>query len=78
MIATIGSILLALCGAPEAYKCYKEKSCGIGWPMLSTWFAGEVLLIIFAIQTKQYVLLINYFANLAFLLIMMRYKTDLI
>jgi uncharacterized protein with PQ loop repeat len=76
MIATIGSILLALCGMPEAYKCYKTKSCTLGWPMLIMWFVGEVLLIIFAFQTVQYFLLLNYFSNLAFLLIMMRYKTD--
>ena len=74
MIVTIGSILLALCGLPEAWKCYKEKKCTIGWPMLLMWLIGEILLIIFAIQTEQYVLLINYFANLAFVAIMIRYK----
>ena len=76
MIETIGSILLALCGAPEAWKCYKEKKCSIGWFMLILWFVGELLLIIFAMQTRQYVLLLNYISNLAFLLIMIRYKTD--
>lgn len=71
---TVGSVLLALCGAPEAYKTYKEKRCDIGWPMLLMWFVGELLLIIFSIQTQQYILLINYIANLSFLILMVRYK----
>jgi hypothetical protein len=74
MIAFTGSLLLALCGFPEAIKCSREKKCEIGWPMLLMWLFGEILLIIFAIQTQQYVLLINYFANLTFLTIMIRYK----
>lgn len=74
MIETIGSILLALCGMPEAYRCYQTKTCTLGWPMLLMWLVGEVLLIIFAIQTGQYVLLLNYIANLAFLSVMMYYK----
>lgn len=74
MIVTIGSILLALCGFPEAYKCYKEKNCAIGWPMLLMWLVGEILLIIFAIQTGQYILLVNYVANLSFLAVMIKYK----
>jgi hypothetical protein len=74
MIVTLGSILLALCGFPEAYATYKSKKCNIGWAMLVMWLLGEILLIIFALQTKQYVLLINYVANLTFLAILIRYK----
>ena len=74
MIVTIGSILLALCGVPEAWKCYKEKKCTISWMMLLMWLVGEICLVIFAIQTKQYVLLINYFANIAALAVMIRFK----
>ena len=74
MIATLGSVLLAFCGVPEAYSCYKNKYCGIGYPMLLMWLFGEILLIIFALQTAQYFLLINYIANLAFVSVMLRYK----
>jgi uncharacterized protein with PQ loop repeat len=74
MIETIGSLLLALCGVPEVYRSYKEKKCAIGWPMLLMWFVGEILLIVFAIQTEQYSLLINYFANVGLIAVLLRYK----
>ena len=74
MIAGIGSILLALCGAPEAVKCLRAKKCDIGWFMLLMWLFGEILLVIYAIQTKQFILLINYFSNILFVLIMIYYK----
>lgn len=74
MIAAIGSVLLALCALPEAIRSFKLKRCDIGWGMLSMWLAGEICLVIFALQTVQYVLLINYFANILFLVIMVFYK----
>jgi uncharacterized membrane protein HdeD (DUF308 family) len=74
LLATIGSLLLALCGLPEAISAYKNKSCGLGWPMLLMWVLGEIFLIIFAVQTAQYVLLLNYVANVVFLVVMIYYK----
>lgn len=74
MIVTIGSLLLAFCGLPETYKCYREKKCSLGWPMLLMWLIGELLLIIYAIQIKQYALLTNYIINLVFIAILIYYK----
>lgn len=74
MIAGIGSLLLALCGLPEAISAYKNKKSALGWPMILMWLIGEILLIIFAIQTSQYILLVNYIANVLFLLVIIRYK----
>jgi uncharacterized protein with PQ loop repeat len=74
MIAAIGSLMLALCALPEAIKTFKQKSCSLGWGMLLLWLFGELFLVVFAIQTKQYVLLINYCANIAFLSPMVYYK----
>jgi uncharacterized protein with PQ loop repeat len=74
MIATIGSLLLAFCGVPEVYRSYKEKKCSIGWAMLLMWLLGEILLIIFALQTSQYSLLINYLANCGLIAVLLRYK----
>lgn len=74
MIATLGSLLLALCGLPEAISAYKTKKCTLGWPMLLMWLGGEILLIVYALQTAQYPLLLNYVANVVFLAIMIRYK----
>jgi uncharacterized protein with PQ loop repeat len=74
MIAAIGSILLALCALPEAIRSFKLKRCDIGWGMLLMWLFGELFLVVFALQTKQYVLLINYGANILFLAVMIFYK----
>jgi uncharacterized protein with PQ loop repeat len=74
MIATIGSVLLALCGLPEALKAFKTKRCDVGYPMLLSWLIGELCLIVFALQTKQYMLLINYIANVLFVITMLYYK----
>jgi uncharacterized protein with PQ loop repeat len=74
MFVTIGSVLLAICGLPEAIIAYRTKNCTIGIVMLLMWFIGEFCLVIFALQTKQYILLINYIANLIFVYIMIYYK----
>lgn len=74
MFATIGSLLLALCGLPEAYRAFKLKRCDVGYGMLLSWLIGELFLIVFAIQTTQYVLLINYLTNVLFIAIMLYYK----
>jgi hypothetical protein len=74
VIAGIGSVLLALCGFPEAMRAFKYKKCDIGWGMLLMWLSGEICLVVFALQSNQHVLLINYFANILFLAIMIFYK----
>lgn len=74
MVAAIGSILLACCGLPEMIRTIQDKRCHVGWPMLLLWLFGEICLIIFAFQTRQYILLINYFSNVAFVSVMCYYK----
>lgn len=77
MIAGIGSFLLAICGIPELLRVIKNKRCDIGYPMLLLWLVGELLLVVFAIQTKQFILLINYFSNIFCVVIMIYYKRGL-
>lgn len=72
--ALLGSILLALCGLPEAIRSYRTKHCMVGWGMLNMWLLGEICLVVFAFDTKQYVLLLNYFSNIFFIAIMIYYK----
>jgi uncharacterized protein with PQ loop repeat len=74
MYETIGSFLLAFCGVFEAFKAFKTKTCTIGYPMLLTWFIGEICYVIFAIKTRQYILLVNYGANIVFVYLMLYYK----
>lgn len=74
MFETVGSVLLALCALPEVVRTIRNKRCDIGHGMLLAWLIGEVCLVVFALQTKQYVLLINYIANLLFVLVLYWYK----
>ena len=74
MFAAIGSILLALCALPECFRTIKNKRCDIGYGMLLSWLLGELCLVVFAIQTFQYILLINYFSNILFIGIMLYFK----
>jgi hypothetical protein len=74
MIAAVGSVMLAICALPEAIRAFQQKSCSLGWGMLLLWLFGEICLIVFALQTRQYVLLINYGANVAFLAVLIYYK----
>ena len=74
MLAMIGSIALATCGVPEAIKAYETEECTIGYTMLLLWLVGEICLVIYVIQTSQYVLLINYGFNILLVSIMLYYK----
>lgn len=70
----IGSVLLAACGLPEAIRCYKNKRCDIGYGMLLSWLIGEVCLVFYSVETGQFVLLINYLANIMFISVMLYFK----
>lgn len=73
-IEAIGSVLLALCGLPEALRCIKLKRCDIGYGMLLMWLLGEICLVKFSFNTEQHILLINYLTNILFIGIMIYYK----
>lgn len=76
-IGWIGCILFAICGIPQAYKCFKQKHAnGLAWLTLLTWFLGEVLTLtyIFLKPTLDIPLVFNYVFNLCSLLIIFYYK----
>lgn len=75
LIGYLGSIALACCGAPQAYKSYKDKnSDGISKGFLGLWTSGEVLTLIYIIPKADIPLLINYSLNLIFLSVIIYYK----
>lgn len=76
LIGITGSILLALCGAPQAWKSFQDKhSDGIAWGFLNMWAIGEILLLIYIIYTTMdWILIANYGVNLFTLAIIIRYK----
>ncbi len=75
ILGWIGSILFAVCGLPQAYKCYKEKHAdGISTAFLLMWFFGEVFTLIYIFPKMDMPLLFNYSMNLVFLFVIAYYK----
>jgi len=75
MIGYIGAICLAVCGAPQAYKSYKDKhSDGISTGFLVLWTVGEVLTFLYILPKMDIPLLLNYVSNILFLSVIWRYK----
>ena len=74
-IGWIGAALFAICGLPQAIQCYHDGHArGLNWFFLGAWFFGEVLTIIYIWPKQDYPLLANYFANMCFLLVMLKFK----
>jgi hypothetical protein len=74
-IGWIGSIMLAICGLPQAIESFKTKSSeGLTWGFLFLWFTGEILTFIYVLPKLDLPLLLNYSANIIFLLIIIYYK----
>lgn len=74
-LAWVGSILLALCGAPLAYQAYINKHAeGINWVFLHMWFWGELFVWVYVIRDVDWPLIFNYTANIIFILIIAYYK----
>jgi len=74
-IGWCGSILLAFCGAPQAFLSYRQgHSRGISWIFLISWLLGELLTLIYILSLGNKPLLINYCFNVAFILIILYYK----
>lgn len=74
-LAWVGSILLALCAIPQAFMSYRNgHSDGISWGFVLLWFFGEVFTIGYVIKESAVPLIVNYAANILFLLIIIRYK----
>jgi len=75
MIGYAGSILLAICGAPEALKAHRNKECTLTWTFLLMWFFGELLTLVAIINDAPLgYLILNYGANIFFISIMLYYK----
>jgi uncharacterized protein with PQ loop repeat len=75
IIGYIGSIMLAICGLPQAIESYKTKSSeGLTWGFLALWFFGEILTFVYVLPKMDLPLLINYSANLLFLSVIIYYK----
>lgn len=71
----LSSLLFCICGAPQAYLSFREKtSAGISTSFLLLWIGGELLGIIYILPKNDYPILINYLINLIFISIILYYK----
>jgi len=68
----LGSLLLAFCGLPEAYRAITANNYDISIPFILMWGIGELLLLLPAIKDiKKNYLIFNYSANIFFILIIL-------
>jgi hypothetical protein len=78
LLGWIGNFCFAVCGAPEAYRSYKNKKCNVGWELLILWLVGEIFTPIYVILQNGFInsvpLLFNYATNILFLYVMFFYK----
>jgi len=70
----IGSFLLAVCAAPEAWRSIKRKKCDIGYSFLLLWLAGEALLCYYNTSIGSIPLYINYGFNILLISVMLFYR----
>jgi uncharacterized protein with PQ loop repeat len=74
-IGYIGSIMLAVCGLPQALESYKTKSSeGLTWGFIVLWLFGELFTFAYILPKMDLPLLINYSANIIFLTIIVYFK----
>ncbi|UCG78559.1 MAG: PQ-loop repeat-containing protein [Nitrospirota bacterium] len=67
LIGWIGSIAFAICGLPQAWECYKNKTAkGINPVFITLWLIGEVCYVISVLIKFGCVawMMFNYIANL--------------
>jgi uncharacterized protein with PQ loop repeat len=75
IIGYIGSIMLAICGLPQAIESYKTKSSeGLTWGFILLWFFGELFTFAYVLPKMDLPLLINYSVNIIFLIIILYFK----
>jgi uncharacterized protein with PQ loop repeat len=77
VIGYAGALMLALCGAPQLYKCFKDKHArGLSWGLVLLWLGGEVLTIIYLLMAGIMTapLIVNYGFNLIVLVGIFKYK----
>ena len=74
-VGWFGSILLALCGLPQAIESYKTKSSeGLTWGFILMWFIGELFTCAYIVHTLTWPLIFNYSANIIFLCVIIYFK----
>lgn len=75
VIGYIGSIFLAICGLPQCIMSVRQgHSDGISLGFLVLWTLGEIFTLIYILPKADIPLLLNYSANIIFLIIIWKYR----
>ena len=77
VIGSIGAFCLAICGLPQAVKCWQTKRADdMSWGFLILWAVGEACMVAYTVLALEYnaLLLANYLANGVFLSVITYYK----
>ncbi|UCD36079.1 MAG: PQ-loop repeat-containing protein [Nitrospiraceae bacterium] len=75
-IGWIGSIAFALCGLPQAWECYRNRSArGISPAFAALWLTGEICYVISVLMKFGWVtwMMFNYVANILSLTVIFFY-----
>lgn len=70
VIGWFSSLLLAFCGAPQAWQCYEQGHAnGVSLPFLLMWLLGEIgcLVYVWSDHRLAVPLLVNYVLNIFFI-----------
>lgn len=75
-LGIIGAVCFSLCAVPQAWQCYRQGHArGLSWAFLGLWTVGEVATMVYVfVEHADAILLANYAANLAALLVIITYK----
>jgi uncharacterized protein with PQ loop repeat len=75
LVGWFGAICFAICAAPQAWLCYRQgHAMGLSHLLLGLWVTGEACSFIYVLPLGKLPLLFNYAANLALLMVILRYK----
>lgn len=76
LMGWLGSICFAICGAPQAWQCYKRGNAhGVNSSFLLLWLGGEIFTLIYVIPDKiDLPRLVNYLINIVFIAIIVYYR----
>ena len=75
-IGGIGSIAFAICGFPQAWDCYKNKTArGINPLFVALWLVGEVCYVASVLMKFGWVnwMMFNYMANIFSIIVIIYY-----
>jgi uncharacterized protein with PQ loop repeat len=75
IVGWLGSVMLSICGLPQAIECYKKKnSDGISWMFILLWLFGEIFALIYAVHIKETPIVFNCALNSVIVFVIFYYK----